>query len=308
MYTYFLPYHDGSLLSTYLEKSFNGNQEKVDTLGEIFGVAISSIRDQKQMFYLYGPASCGKSVALNILHGLICEEFVSSLSFKQLGGDFELSELCGSCLNLSSEIPTIKGKAAEILKRITGNDISHGKRKGKTGRKMLVRALLVFATNTLPHVAGDDEAFYSRFRVLRYDHTIPKTEWIRNIDRIILKEELGYVLRFAIEGLKRYIANGMEITGKEESDSFVYESRLEENSFSDFASQFISVSDNDIVMNEELFSAYNDYCNRNHLKPKCDRDCSQILTSCYNATRYKKGKSRSRGYKGIRLSYFADYP
>lgn len=118
-------YHGGQMFLQYLHKSFGDSDEQIITLSEIFGVAISNIRDQKQMFFLYGPSSSGKSVALNILNGLISDEFVTSLSFRQFSGKFELSEMAGSCLNLSSEIPTIKGKTADVVKRITGNDMIH---------------------------------------------------------------------------------------------------------------------------------------------------------------------------------------
>lgn len=298
-------YRRGEMLCRYLDSSFDGNQSKIDTLGEIFGLALSTIRDQKQMFFLYGPASSGKSVALNILKGLISDEFVTSLSFKQLGGRFELSELNGSWLNLSSEIPNIKGKAADVIKRITGNDDVHAERKGKTGYKTHINALLVFATNTLPHAAGDF-AFYSRFRVLKYDHTIPRNEWINNIERTILAEELGCVLRFAIEGLKRYVANGMEITSYDESEICIENSRIEENSFSEFSNRYITVSEGNIIMNSELFGAYEDYCKRNHLKAVDLRTRSQILTSYFNAQAYRHGKNRDRGYIGISLNYSYD--
>lgn len=298
-------YQSGELFSHYLDSSFNGNQDKIDTLGEIFGLALSTIRDQKQMFFLYGPASSGKSVALNILKGLIGDEFVTSLSFKQLGGRFELSELNGSWLNLSSEIPNIKGKAADVIKRITGNDDVHAECKGKTGYKTHINALLVFATNTLPH-AADDHAFYSRFRVLEYGNTIPKTEWVKDIDRRILAEESGFVLRFAIDGLKRYLTNNMEITCYDESEICIENSRIEENSFSEFSNRYITVSEGSIVMNSDLFEAYEDYCKRNHLETVDSRTRNRILTSCFNAQTYRYGKNRDRGYIGISLNYSYD--
>lgn len=300
-------YHGGEMLLQYLNKSFGDSDEQIATLSEIFGVAISNVRDQKQMFFLYGPSSSGKSVALNILNGLICDEFVSSLSFRQFSGKFELSEMAGSCLNLSSEIPAIKGKTADVLKRITGNDAIHAERKGKTGFKTRIHALLVFATNILPQVADDDEAFYSRFRVLKYDHSIPKSEWINNLEDSILEHELGYVLRFAIEGLKRYIGNGMEISAKEESDSYVYHTRIEENSFTDFINQFIVASDDGILLNAELYEAYYDYCNRNRLDMvKVERICHQALVARFNAKPDRFGKRRDRGFRGIKLCYNTD--
>lgn len=300
-------YHGGELLENYLQKSFDGNQEKIDTLGEIFGVSISSIRNQKQMFFLYGPSSCGKSVAINILHGLFCDEFVTDLGFEQLSGKFELSELCGSHLNLASEISCIKGKSAIVVKRITGNDVVYGDRKGKNGIKMLSHALLLFATNILPRVKDDDEAYYSRFRVLRYDHSIPQSEWIKGIEDGILNDEKGFLLRFAIEGLKRYLANDMEISTKEESDSYVYDYQAPEDSFTDFINQFIVVSDDGILLNSELYEAYYDYCDRNRLdKVKGDRTCHQTLVARFNAKPDRFGKNRDRGFRGIKLCYNTD--
>lgn len=165
--------------------------------------------------------------------------------------------------------------------------------------------MLVFATNTLPH-AADDHAFYSRFRVLEYGNTIPKTEWVKDIDRRILAEESGFVLRFAIDGLKRYLTNNMEITCYDESEICIENSRIEENSFSEFSNRYITVSEGSIVMNSDLFEAYEDYCKRNHLETVDSRTRNRILTSCFNAQTYRYGKNRDRGYIGISLNYSYD--
>lgn len=159
----------------------------------------------------------------------------------------------------------------------------------------------------MPQIADYDEAFYSRFRVLRYNHTLPQNEWIKDIDRIILELELGYVLRFAIEGLKSYIVNGMELSHKGDSDSYVYEAKLNENSFVDFASQFICVSEDGIVMNSALYEAYYDYFGRNKLViVSDDRFCKKTPVENYNAIYCRFGKYRDRGYRGIKLCYDTD--
>lgn len=98
----------------------------------------------------------------------------------------------------------------------------------------------------------------------------------------------------------------MEISAKEESDSYVYQTRIEENSFTDFASRYISVFDGGIVMNADLYDAYHDYCRRNYFKPLSAKSCSHILKTTYNAEADKIGHNRDRGYRGIRLCYNTD--
>jgi P4 family phage/plasmid primase-like protien len=303
-YTYQIKdsYIDGELLMTYLNNSFEGDQTKTDTLGEIIGVSISKIRNQKQAFILYGKTSSGKSVALNVISSLLCEDFVSALSLTQLGGKFEMSELSGSWLNTSSEIPAMKGIKADMFKRITGNDPIHAERKCKTGFKTRIHAMMLFAVNTMPTVPEPDEAYYARLRILEFEHTVPKENWISNIENRLINEELGYILQFAIEGLKRYIDNGMEISGKEESDNTVCEAKVTVNSFSEFANDCLETcSDEFYILNSELFSCYEEYCIKNHMNKECNNICSQYLTLNFNAQRVQVGKNRDRGYKGIRF-------
>lgn len=72
------------ILRETLYNSFRGDKESVIMFMEFGGVALGPIRDRKLILILKGPHDSGKSVGVNVISGLIPQEFCSSLSILQL--------------------------------------------------------------------------------------------------------------------------------------------------------------------------------------------------------------------------------
>lgn len=293
------------LLDTFLYNSFGDDQENLLNLQEMCGVAFSTIRNQKIAFFLHGPSNTGKSAIQSILKRFIGDEFCSSLQFSQLNEKFSAAHLAGKVLNLGGEIPTITTNSVDRFKSIVGNDTIHVEHKGQIGFDILNYALMTFSCNNLPKLNHHDEAFYSRMRIIQYTRSIAKAERINNIDGRIYKEARGEFIRFAIEGLKRFIENGCELSCIDKSDAYVSDYMCNVNSFSSFASECIMPSPGGILLSTEIIAAYEDYCNKFSLgKPLHANVWYNTLLSMFDTSKYHSAKTR--GYNNLRCTYFTD--
>lgn len=292
------------LFNEYLKNSFGDDTENISNLQEMFGLAISTIRDRKMAFFLHGKSNSGKSVMLDLMKKIVGEEFCSSVSFEQLAARFGTAHFLGKMLNVSGEAPDITAKRLDVFKTIVGNDSIMSERKGKDGFYMRNYALLIFAANNMPEVSIPDEAYYNRLRIIKYNKPVDKSMWINNLPERLYKESLGTILSFAIDGLKRFIDNGMELTYIDTSDRYVNEYRNDANSFISFITQFLMYKSDRILLSKDLFGAYNEYCTQNGLKPIGTNKCSSMLLETFpEAEKTTTGHNGNRCYRGLICMY-----
>lgn len=298
-------WHTSYYLNLYLQNSFQGAEYKIEMLQEIMGVAISTIRNCKIAFFLHGKSNSGKSVALNILKNLFLPAFCSTLSFEQLNAKFEPALLLGKWINISGEAPDLTANRISSFKNLVGNGTITTSFKGKDGFNLSNMALMIFACNEMPQINIPDTAFYNRIRILTYDYSLPKKEWIPDIEDHLL-EEKGALLAFAIQGLRRFINNGYELTNILESNYNVERYKSSSNSFASFANDCIEECDGAFLPSGEIDRIYRKYCNCNGFKPLANNVWSRIICELFATERSKKGHSCTRGYSGIRFSQGAD--
>ncbi|MGN0607496.1 MAG: phage/plasmid primase, P4 family [Oscillospiraceae bacterium] len=292
--------YDSPLLNEYIKNSLQNDEVKITTLQEIMGVALSTIRDQKISFFLLGKSNSGKSVMLNVLEMLL-NGFVSTLSFSQLNNRFEPALLLGKWLNVSGEIPDLTDNRIQTFKNIVGNDSITVAYKGKDGFTLKNHALLIFGANEMPSISKPDQAYFNRIRILSYDVSVPQELWIDHLAERLYTEEIGYILRFAIDGLINFISNGMRLTYNNVSDDLVEKYKHSCNSFSDFANNCIIYSPGNKLKSKDIRSTYETFCSRNGLKPLAANVCSALLKDIYDTESTTVGKAGDKGYTNLAL-------
>lgn len=294
-------YTESRLLRTYLNNSFNNDTVKITTLQEIMGVALSTIRNQKMAFFLLGKSNSGKSVCLNLIKMLMSQDFCSTLSFSQLNEKFATSTLLGKAINISGEMPELTDNRISTFKNIVGNDSITTSFKGKDSFTLNNNALLLFACNDMPSLSMPDQAFFNRIRILKYDISLDKSQWIDNLAYRLYSEEQGAVLRFAIEGLRQFIENGMELTYADKSTEYVDEYSYSCNSFVSFANDFIKPCQGNKLLSGDILESYDKYCINNRVKPIGSNKCSKILMEMFNTEKTTIGKAGNKGYTDLQL-------
>lgn len=230
----------GDYFDAFMDRTFFNDPEGRITFQEICGIALTNISLYlKCGFFFVGEPDSGKSVALRLIESLIDDDFISHVSFQQLGNRFGVDQLNGMHLNTSGEMSTITNKEFSKFKMITGGDKLMVENKGKDGFTMINTAMLLFACNNLPIVDNPDSAYYRRMCILRFKNSIPEEDQIQGIDELICKYDRGHLVKFAIEGAKRFLNNGKMFSYRDKLDEERQSYKHSANSFAEFASIYI---------------------------------------------------------------------
>lgn len=186
------------------------DQPSIDTLQEIFGLALVADTRHQKAFLLIGPKRSGKGTIARVLTALVGQNNVAGPTLASLGQNFGLAPLIGRRLAIVSDA-RISGKAdqqiiVERLLAITGEDALTIDRKFRdpwTGR-LPVR--FVILSNELPRLTDASGAMASRFVTLLLRHSFFGREDHGLTDRLL--RELPGVLLWALAGLDRLRSRG----------------------------------------------------------------------------------------------------
>lgn len=301
----------GHYYEEFLKRTFGEDKNTILCFEEFLGLVISSVRDSKQSFFLYGPSNTGKSVILNVLKRILGIEFTSSLSFSQLGNEFAVAQLMGKWLNISGEMSGVANKRIDLFKSLVGNDLVMACFKGKDHFQFQNQALLVFACNNFPEISSEFvEAFISRIRIFPFLNVVPRNEWIDDLSEKLFSER-DIIIERAIEGLFRLRKRNFEFLETEAMRHCKERFLGEANSFLLFAKRHIQEDVNGQCTSSMITEKYHLFCQENDLIPLADNVWSKLLQENFSVKKcnitsgteieQRFFKYNCRGYKGVKL-------
>ena len=194
----------------FLKQLWPDDQATIDTLQEIFGLALTGDTRHQKAFLMVGPKRSGKGTIARILTRLIGTDNTVAPTLAGLGTNFGLAPLIGKRMAIISDA-RLGGRAdqhaiAERLLSITGEDTISVDRKYRpawTGR-MQVRFLIL--SNELPRLVDASGALVSRFIVLMLTNSFYGKEDHGLTDRLLT--EMSGILNWAIAGWQRLYLRG----------------------------------------------------------------------------------------------------
>ncbi len=189
----------------------SGDTEVVQLLLEAFGNCFYMLNSYRGAVALYGPSgSNGKSTLLNMLRQLVGTENASFLSLQDTAERFRLVEVYGKVINIGDDISDAYLPDSSIFKKLVTGETVMAEKKGQDPISFKPYAKLFFALNSLPPVSDKSAAFFSRLLLIPMNANFST---VRNRDASLKDkqwspEEMAYLTRLAMEGLKRLIAQG----------------------------------------------------------------------------------------------------
>jgi putative DNA primase/helicase len=204
------PGHTCPLWLWFVGDVFNGDQESVALLQEWFGYNLIASNHMQSMMFLYGVPGSGKSTVSGILEALLgrvrcCG--ASTKNFRTLFGPAALLNKYAAIMAESRD--TAKRDIDELLqtwKAITGGDLMNVARKYRDAVDVNLFCRLTYVANDAIPFDDASQAMASRMNLLRFDNYYRKNNPDREMLRK-LKAELPGIALWAIEGLKRLLAN-----------------------------------------------------------------------------------------------------
>lgn len=207
---------------TFLGKIFSGDLEVIDFIQKLIGYSMIGKNLEKKIIFLYGKSGDnGKSVMIRILEALFGTykktvaptALMKSSNGSDSGHTDKLAHMAGARLVTSTE-PEKGFKLSEsMVKAMTGDDTISASFKGKTEFEFSPQNTIWLACNHIPQMdAGtEDNPIWKRVLIVPFNVQIPPEEQDRHLSEKIIEQELSGVLNWCLEGLKKYLAEGLEI-------------------------------------------------------------------------------------------------
>lgn len=188
-----------------------GDGEVQSLLYEAIGNCFYLLNSYRGAVMLYGPSgNNGKSTLLNMITQLLGPQNASYLSLQDMAQKFRLADVYGKAANIGDDIAETYIPDTSSFKRLVTGEQIVAERKGKDPFTFQSYAKLFFAMNALPPVSDKSKAFFSRILLIPMNRDFSK-EPGRDVSlksRTWSREEMEYLTRLAVEGLKRLRKQG----------------------------------------------------------------------------------------------------
>lgn len=216
-------YHE--IMDKTLNKVCMGDIQIRQLLEEMIGYSLYRRNTMQVCFILTGEGSNGKSTILNCIKHLIGKENYTSLDMRELEDTFKPAELYGKLANIGDDISTKYMEGSSIFKKcVTGESFIVARKYGQPF-ELESYATQIFCANELPQVRDKSDGFNRRIVIIPFNAKFSKTDkdydpFIE--DKLLTDDALEYMLKLAVEGLRRVLINRSFTTSavgeKEKSD------------------------------------------------------------------------------------------
>jgi len=297
----------------------NNNIEKKEYLQKIFGYCITGDINARNFFIFYGEGSNGKSAVIDVFQSLMGQycKTVEPSNFVNRGnkaGGVASPEMIaldlGTRIGILSEITEEDELNETLLKKISGGDvITYRTLYQKEMKDFVSEAKCIILTNHKPRCSAS-QSMLDRIRYIdfnaRFTSNPTGTEIKRNPELVVkLKNELlPNVLRWCLEGTKKYILDGLIIplSLQIENDSY----GESQNSIQLFLKNKTEEGKNYKVERSDLYNEYKSYCREEEIKKviKMSEFNKKIISKYGEISRTSDG----RYYYGLRIIEIDEKP
>ena len=258
------------------------DRDQIPLIQEMLGYFLVPVTRGQKCFVIVGEGGAGKSQLLLVLNDILLgRENVSNVSWQALNERFKPAELFGKLANIFADLPTKNIDDNGIFKALVGEDFLTVEKKNRNPFSFQSTARLLFSCNTIPKNYGDrSEGFYRRLIIIRFDHAVPEEKKDPELlDKLRL--EADGIFLFALEGLKRLMANRYRFSETAANKAELQQYREDSDSVLSFLKDCCDTGgEDDVCGSTELFNAYQVYCEECGMKPYAQRKFIQQLLGC----------------------------
>ena len=275
----------------WLDTLADGHEDVRRNLLQVIFLCITRFTHHEQMVVLIGTGANGKSKFVDVLVRIVGERNVSSLSLDRMANRFEVGDLAGKLVNISSDISStyLAGDGAAIWKQVTGGDLLKADVKGLEGYVFRAYCFLLVTANRLPKIEGGiDKAVSRRLHVIPFTHSFRDASGRYSadadpgiVDRICQPDAIAYLINLAIaEGMRMLEEAEFRFTPNYASEDEVHKLAIDNSSVLAWA-EAIGLETDDLHMQRRplMHERYTDWCKRSSMKPVAyQRFCDEVTT------------------------------
>jgi len=256
--------------------------DDISIVQELFGYLLYKRYRFHKGFMFIGSGSNGKTTTINLAEAFIGTENCCGESLQNLENNrFASAGLFGKLANMNPDLPSAALKQTSVFKSATGEDMMTGENKFGQRFTFTNYAKMIFACNKLPEIADDIDAIWRRWIPINFTRTFPDDKANTNlINELSTPEELSGLFNWAIEGLKRVLANNKFSFSRGWEEVRDWYVKLSSPSKS-YIEKNIVTDPTGAIVKEELYGKFLQYCKDNKLTAQSEKLFSQRLKECH---------------------------
>ena len=262
-------------------------------LEEMIGYTLYRDNNMQSCFILTGEGSNGKSTILNMIKKLLGKPNYTALDMKDLEDTFRPAELYNKLANIGDDISAKYLEDSSVFKKVvTGESVLVAKKYGQPF-ELESYATQLFSANQLPPVNDKTDGFSRRIIIVPFGARFSKYDeefdpYINS--KLLTDESIEYLLKIAIEGLKRLLYNGSftkSIKGEREKNEYI----ISNNPVLEWLGEEPKI-ENEAV--NDIYLQYQIWCTQNGYKPVKKGNLSKEIArdlKLISVPRYVDGKT-----------------
>lgn len=292
-----------------INKIFGGDQELIDYVQLMCGVAIIGKVYIEALIVAYGDGGNGKSTFWNAMFRVL-GNYSGKISADALTTNCkrnikpEMAEINGRRLLIASESQEGARLDDSVVKQLSSTDEVQAEKKYKDPFFFTPCHTLVLYTNHLPKVRGADNGIWRRLIVIPFLNKMTGGGDVKNYADYLYENAGEYILTWLIEGAKKAIDAGFKFKTPKVVEDAINDYREQNDWFHHFLEDCCQVGENESESSADLYSAYRRYCEQNNEYTRSTTDFYAALET-NGFERYLK--NRRKYFKGLTLHFEDDF-
>ncbi|HTX94009.1 MAG TPA: phage/plasmid primase, P4 family [Mycobacterium sp.] len=209
----YAPDDDCPTWKTFLARTFGDDQELVDYVQELLGLAAIGKVIEHLVAVFFGYGRNGKTVLLETARKVFGDYAQTApANFLQAGRDkhpTEIARLQGARFVAASEV---SGDAAKFdeqrLKNLTGSEELSGRFMHADFVDFEPSHTLFLTVNDRPEVSGGGVGLWDRIKLVPFTHQVRAEDQIKDLQQIMFDREGPAILAWIVAGARRVLARG----------------------------------------------------------------------------------------------------
>lgn len=266
--------------------------------------------DEQKILYHYGSGGEGKTTLIEVL-GDLSDGYRATMSPDSITGDGgrqgqqaspDIARLFNARFVTVDELPRGQPLRENLLKAMSGGTKQLARFLQKEFFEFTPLFTAVLAGNDMPETSGLDDGLWRRLLIVHWKVKIEEADR-RNMGqtRLLLDAERSGILNWLLEGLKLYLANGLESYVPDSVRKFTSEYRSDRDQPGQFFEACIIKSPGaeppHRVQAKDMYEAYTTWCEANGYKPWNNTNFGKRLA----ALGVEKTKGRLVYYQNVQL-------
>jgi putative DNA primase/helicase len=281
------------------------DDDTLDYLQMAIGYSLTGHTREECLFYVHGPSRSGKGTFSETMLALIgnplsIETDFQTFTAKREAGDqgFDLAPLRPARIVFASESNTTEMLNAGKVKRLTGGNYITCSFKNKNQFSYRPKFKLWLSSNHPVRADVDDDAAWGRVRVIVFPNGHLGSEDKALKERMYEPENLPGVLRWAVEGARRWYASETGLVTPIKIAEATQKARDDQDFIQSWIDECANPQPGSWASNHSVYHSYSEWCKENGVSAKSQRGLAMALqTKGYptGVAKFEQGKT----YKGV---------